>query len=176
MGNEASTRKTQRQEAAREKERRALTLKNLGLSYAEISKEMGYKHPRTSHKLVQRALKRIPFDAAQEFRQRQLLQLDELLRTQMPTALQPVPAVPLKDKDGNEYDEATRLMMMDARARSLNARHLAVETSLKIMSQAARIAGIEVQKQEHSGPNGGEIPIGGSGVRIYLPKEEQEPD
>lgn len=61
---------------AREREVRALDLRSLGHSLDRIAKELGYAHASSASKAIQRALDRIPMEAAKRLRDVELHSLD----------------------------------------------------------------------------------------------------
>lgn len=62
--------------AAREREERALDLSALGYSYERIARELDYAHRRSAKAAVDRALARIPVEAAKRLRAVELHTLD----------------------------------------------------------------------------------------------------
>lgn len=62
--------------AAREREERALDLVALRWSYERIARELGYAHRRSAKAAVDRALARIPMEAAKHLRDIELHTLD----------------------------------------------------------------------------------------------------
>lgn len=68
--------RTQIARDAREREERALDLSALGYSYERIARELGYAHRRSAKAAVDRALARIPMEAAKRLREIELHTID----------------------------------------------------------------------------------------------------
>jgi hypothetical protein len=61
---------------AREREAKALDLRSLGYSLEKIARELGWTQPSSASKAIQRALDRIPMEAAKRLRDIELHALD----------------------------------------------------------------------------------------------------
>ncbi|MCT9000791.1 helix-turn-helix domain-containing protein [Microbacterium memoriense] len=68
--------RTQIAASAREREARALDLRALGHPLDRIASELGYAHASSASKAIQRALDRIPLEAAKRLRETELHALD----------------------------------------------------------------------------------------------------
>lgn len=68
--------RTQIAASAREREARALDLRAFGHSFDRIASELGYAHASSASKAIQRALDRIPMEAAKRLRDIELHALD----------------------------------------------------------------------------------------------------
>lgn len=68
--------RTQIAASAREREARALDLRSLGHSLDRIASELGYAHASSASKAIDRALTRIPMEAAKRLRDIELHALD----------------------------------------------------------------------------------------------------
>ena len=65
---------------AHEKQRKAVALRQAGLTYAQIAKEVGYSHASAAHKAVTSMLRQNMLDSTNEFRQVQFGRLDYMIQ------------------------------------------------------------------------------------------------
>lgn len=70
-----------------ERETKALKLRLMRASYDTIARELGYANKSSAHKAVERALAKVPREAAKELRAQELETLDMAQRALMPSII-----------------------------------------------------------------------------------------
>lgn len=129
-GSKLATRRLQ----AAEKRIRALALRRIGFSYAQIAREVGYRNKGGAYEAVMQELNEGRAEATEEVRLLELERLDRLQAALWPKAV------------GNpQQGDAPDLPSLDR--------------VLKIMERRAAISGLNTQRIEHSGPAGGPVEI-----------------